>query len=160
MASLDAPKRLVVTALVAGVGSGVPSTLVAALRGDDPLAATRAAGTLVPGRRSRPGAVAGAAVHAVLTLWWTAVLSAGLRWVRGGTLLGALGGAGIAAVDLGVVARRYPAIRALPQAPQWADHVLFGLIVGCCTAKNAPKRRGGQTGRHVAVRHPPEDAVR
>ena len=119
-----------VTALVAGVVSGLPSTLVAALRGDDLLAATRAAGTLVPGRRDRPGVVAGAAVHAVLTLWWTAVLTAVLRRVRGGTLLGALGGAAVAAVDLGVVARRYPAIRALPQAPQWADHVAFGAVVG------------------------------
>ena len=35
-----------------------------------------------------------------------------------------------AALDLGVVARRYPAIRALPQGPQWADHLLFGAVVG------------------------------
>jgi hypothetical protein len=133
MARLDAPRRLVATALVAGVASGLPSTLVAALRGDDLLAATRAAGTLVPGRRERPGVVAGAAVHAVLTLWWTTVLTAGLRRARGGALLGAAGGAAIAALDLGVVGRRYPAIRALPHAPQWADHVAFGVVVGVCT---------------------------
>jgi hypothetical protein len=43
---------------------------------------------------------------------------------------GALAGAAIAALDLGVIARRYPAIHALPQAPQLADHVLFGGTVG------------------------------
>jgi hypothetical protein len=94
------------------------------------LAATRAAGTLVPGRRDRPGVVAGIAVHALLTVWWTTVLRAVLRRVGGGTVAGAVGGAAIAALDLGVLARRYPAIRSLPQAPQWADHLLFGAVVG------------------------------
>ena len=118
------------TALVAGVLSGAPSTLAALVRGDDVLGATRAAGTLVPGRRDRPGAIAGIAAHAVLTLWWTAVLGEILRRVRGGVLAGALGGAAIAALDLGVVARRYPAIRALPPLPQWGDHLAFGALVG------------------------------
>jgi hypothetical protein len=39
-------------------------------------------------------------------------------------------GAAIAALDLGLVARRFPAIRALPQAPQWADHLMFGAVLG------------------------------
>jgi hypothetical protein len=39
-------------------------------------------------------------------------------------------GLGIAALDLGVIGRRIPAIRALPQGRQWADHVAFGLTVG------------------------------
>jgi hypothetical protein len=116
--------------VVAGVVSGLPSTLVALVRGDDVLAATRAAGTLVPGRRDRPGLVAGAVVHAGLSVWWTVVLTAVLRRVRGGALLGTVGGAAIAALDLGVVARRYPAVRALPPAPQWADHLAFGAVVG------------------------------
>jgi hypothetical protein len=108
----------------------VPSTLHALVRGDDVLAATRAAGTLVPGRRDRPGVVAGIVVHAVLTVWWTTVLRAVLRRIGGGTVAGMAGGAAIAAFDLGVVARCYPAIRSLPQAPQWADHLLFGAVVG------------------------------
>jgi hypothetical protein len=126
----NAPKRLVVTAAAAGVLSGAPSTLAALLRGDDVLAATRAAGTLVPGRRHRPGVGAGVVVHAGLSLWWTVVLTSVLRRLRGGVVAGVAGGAAIAALDLGVVARHYPAIRNLPQAPQWADHLLFGAVVG------------------------------
>jgi hypothetical protein len=36
----------------------------------------------------------------------------------------------IAAVDLKIAGRRYPAIQELPQVPQWLDHVAFGAIVG------------------------------
>jgi hypothetical protein len=43
---------------------------------------------------------------------------------------GLVAGAAIAALDLGVIGRRVPAIRALPQLPQWADHLAFGLTVG------------------------------
>ena len=63
---------------------------------------------------------------------WTAVLAAVLR-PRGrlrGAVAGGSAGLGIAALDLGVVARRLPAVRALPQAPQWADHVAFGALAG------------------------------
>jgi hypothetical protein len=121
--------------VAAGVLSGAPSTLVALVRGDDVLAATRAAGTLVPGRRDRPGVVAGIAVHAGLTVWWTCVLTAVLRRVRGGAVTGAVAGAAVAALDLGIGARRYPAIRALPQLPQWADHLAFGAVVGAATRR-------------------------
>jgi hypothetical protein len=123
---MDAPKRVVLAAVV----SGAPSTVAALVRGDDVLAATRAAGTLLPGRRDRPGVVAGLAAHAVLSLWWGGVLTAVVRRVGGGAVTGALAGAAVAALDLGVVARRYPAIRALPQGPQWADHLVFGAVVG------------------------------
>jgi hypothetical protein len=47
-----------------------------------------------------------------------------------GIVGGALGGLAIAFVDMGVVGRRYPAIASLPQAPQWADHVAFGAVLG------------------------------
>jgi hypothetical protein len=36
----------------------------------------------------------------------------------------------IAAIDLGVLARRWPRIRALPVLPQIADHVAYGATVG------------------------------
>jgi hypothetical protein len=129
------PGGLLRTAVLAGFLSGAPSTLVALVRGDDALAATRAAGTLLPGRRDRPGVVAGVITHAVLTVWWTAVLTAVLRRLRGGAVAGAAGGAAIAALDLGVLARRYPAIRALPQLPQWADHLAFGAVVGAASGR-------------------------
>ena len=122
---------MVRAALVAGVLSGAPSTLHALVTGGDVLAATRAAGTLLPGRRDRPGVVAGAVAHGVVTVWWVGVLALVTRGRRLGPWRGALAGAGIAALDLGVIApRRSPAIAALPQAPQWADHLAFGALVG------------------------------
>ena len=39
-----------------------------------------------------------------------------------------------AAFDLGVVGRRYPRIRALRQAPQVADHIAYGAVVGAVLA--------------------------
>jgi hypothetical protein len=71
----------------------------------------------------------GLAVHAAISLGWTAVLAAALPR-RHGLLWGAVGGAAIAALDLGVVGRRVPAIAELPTAPQVADHVVFGAVVG------------------------------
>jgi hypothetical protein len=49
---------------------------------------------------------------------------------RHAAVWGAVAGLAIAALDLGVVGRRVPAIRELPQGPQWADHVAFGALVG------------------------------
>lgn len=118
-------------ALVAGVVSGAPSTLWALRRGDDLLASSRAAGALLIGAR-RPAAVrlaAAAPVHAALSLGWSAALARVLP-DRREPAWGALGGAAIAALDLGVIGRRVPAIAELPQVPQWADHIAFGLAVG------------------------------
>ena len=117
----------------AAVFSGAPSTAWALLHGNDPLAAARAAGTLLPGRRDRPGLVAGLVVHAAVSVIWGVVIgrTCRTRWQ------GALAGLAVAALDLGVVGRRYPAIRALPQGPQWADHVAFGVM-----ASGASARRG------------------
>jgi len=121
----------------AGLLSGVPSTAEALLRGRDPLAATRAAGTLLPGRRRRPGVVAGAAVHTGMSLLWTAVLTPVLRGRRHPVLAGAVAGVAIAALDVGLVARRwFPSVRALPPAPQWADHLAFGAVVGACARRH------------------------
>lgn len=118
--------------LAAAVISGAPSTTWAVLHGTDLLAATRAAGTLVPGRRREGGVLAGLAIHAVLSAFWTLVLAAVLprRGGAAGAAAGAAAGLGIAAVDLGWAGRRYPAIRALPAGPQWADHVAFGAVAG------------------------------
>jgi hypothetical protein len=41
-----------------------------------------------------------------------------------------LAGLGIAALDLGVIGRHLPRIRALPQPPQIADHLAYGVTVG------------------------------
>jgi hypothetical protein len=68
-------------------------------------------------------------VHLALSLGWAAVLAATLPRGREAAW-GAAGGLAIAALDLEVVGRAFPRVRALAQAPQWADHVAYGLTVG------------------------------
>jgi hypothetical protein len=122
--------RLPVVAAVASVLSGAPSTVHAVLTGRDVLAAARAAGTLVPGRRDRPSLVTGVVVHLAVSAGWAGVLAAVDRRRKLGVVGGAAAGLVIAALDLGLAARRYPAVRELPQGPQVLDHVAFGAIVG------------------------------
>jgi hypothetical protein len=123
----ESRRRVVIAGAVAAACGGVPSTLYALATGGDLLQATRAAATLVPGRR---GVVAGAAVHVVVSAGWTAALAAVDRRHRLGLLGGGVAGLLIAALDLEVVGRSYPAIDSLPRLPQWLDHVAFGAIVG------------------------------
>jgi hypothetical protein len=115
----------------AAVLSGAPSTLHALATRSSPLEATLAAGTLLLPRERRPLPLALAAVpvHVALSLGWALVLAALLprrRTVAWATLAGLA----IAALDLGVVGRRVPRIRALAQLPQWLDHVAYGATVG------------------------------
>jgi hypothetical protein len=116
-----------VATATAALLSGVPSTVHALATGADPLAATRAAGTVLPG--GRPGLVRGALSHVGISAFWGGVL-AGVLPRRRTALWGAVAGLGIAGLDLGLIGRRFPAIRALPAIPQVADHVAFGAIVG------------------------------
>jgi hypothetical protein len=113
----------------AAVLSGVPSTTWALATRSDPLAATLAAGSLLLPRETRRGRLLAAAlpVHLALSLGWAVVLDRAR--VRGAGA-GALAGLAIAALDLGLVGRRFARLRALPLAPQLADHVAFGAIVG------------------------------
>lgn len=84
---------------------------------------------LLPHETRRPRLVVAAAVaHGALSLGWALVLDAALPR-RHPLLAGTAAGVGIAALDLGVVGRRLPAIRALPLAPQVADHVAYGVAV-------------------------------
>ena len=121
--------RVLRAALTAAALSGIPSTAHALATGRNPLEATYAAGSIVLPGETRPGRLVAAAVpvHLALSLGWTGVLDrAGAR----GTLRGALAGLGIAALDLGLVGRRFARVRALPLGPQVADHVAFGAIAG------------------------------
>lgn len=97
--------------------------MITLVRGDNLLESTRAAGTLL-GRRSL---VRGGVAHVLITLFWTAVLSA-LLPRRRPVVEGLAAGAVIAALDLGVVAKRFPAIAALDQGPQVLDHLAFGVV--------------------------------
>lgn len=119
--------RVLRAALWAATLSGLPSTAHALATGRDPLAAAVAAGSvLLPRERSRAKLLAAAVpVHLAISLGWTLALDrAGLRTARGG----ALAGLAIAALDLGVVSRRFPRVRSLPLIPQLADHAAFGAI--------------------------------
>jgi hypothetical protein len=125
--------------LVAAAVSGAPSTAYSLAAGRDPLEATKAAGTLLVGERA-PGWIrvaAAAPVHLALSLGWAVVLERSLPHERR-VLWGAAGGLAIAALDLGVIGRRFPAVRALPLLPQLADHALFGAVVGALSAPGRP----------------------
>lgn len=115
---------------VAAVASGAPSTAHALLTGDNPLEASLAAGTLLLRDERRVSRLLPAAIvaHVALSLGWALVLACVLprrrtwAWAAGG-------GLAIAALDLGVVGRRFARIRALPLAPQIADHLAYALTV-------------------------------
>lgn len=116
--------------LVAAAVAGLPSTAYALATGRDPLEATKAAGAMVVGEAAPAvvQVVAAAPVHLGLSYFWARILERTLP-ERGRLAWGVAGGLAIAALDLGVVGRRVPAIRRLPLAPQLADHALFGAVV-------------------------------
>lgn len=121
--------RVIVAAAWAAALSGAPSTVHAIATGRDPLEATKAAGAiLLPAEtRTLPLVVAAVPVHLALSLGWAlAYERAGIR----GVLRGAAAGLAIAALDLGVIGRHLPRIRALPTVPQLADHLVYGAVVG------------------------------
>jgi hypothetical protein len=126
--------------LIAAAVSGAPSTAIALARGDDVLDGARAAGTLLLPRETRtlPLLAAAVPVHLAISIGWAVVLERALP-PRNEPLAGMLGGLAIAALDLGVIGRRLPRIRELPQPRQWADHAAYGLTVGIVLAR---RRRG------------------
>ena len=123
-------QEILAAGLAGATLAGLPSTAITLARGEDVLEGARAAGAFVAPRGGAAVQLAAAVpVHLALSFGWAAVLAAALPRGRE-PAAGALAGVAIAALDLGVVGRRIPAIRALPQARQWADHVAFGLAVG------------------------------
>jgi hypothetical protein len=116
--------------------SGVPSTLYTLARGEDVLDGARAAGAILLPREQRtlPLLAAAVPVHLALSVGWATAIAA---LPRRGPLPGLAAGMAIAALDLLAIGRRIPAIRALPQGRQWADHAAYGLAVGW-TLRSAP----------------------
>jgi hypothetical protein len=122
----------VIRAGLAGAAlSGVPSTVVTLLKREDMLDGARAAGKIVLPREERTAVLLAAAVpvHLALSLGWAVAIAA---LPRRNALTGLAAGLAIAAIDLELIGRRIPAIRALPQGRQWADHAAYGLTVGQC----------------------------
>ena len=118
--------------VVASLFSGAPSALISYRRhrriagvAADLLTATRAAGTLLP--PGRPGVARGAVAHLGVSVLCGELLARGLPRRRSAAW-GAGAGLAIGTVNLLLIGRRFPAIRALPLAPQLADNVAFGLL--------------------------------
>ena len=140
-----APRSVVGDALAAGAAGAVlsaaPSTVATIATGGSLLDGALAAGSILLPREQRAARLLAASVpvHLALSFGWAAVLAAALP--RRATVPAAVAGAlGIAALDLGVIARRFPRIRALPQGRQWADHVGYGLAVGVVVARRRAAR--------------------
>jgi hypothetical protein len=136
----DRPADVLLAGLAGAALSGIPSTAYTLATRGDLLEGARAAGAmLLPGEKRTAALLAAAVpVHLALSLGWAAVLAPLLP--RGAEVpAGIAGGLAIAVLDLRVIApRRFPAVRALPQARQWADHVAYGAAVGAALAR----RRG------------------
>lgn len=125
----------VAASFAAGLLSGAPSTTIAMVRRDSLVDSTRAAGTLL----GRPSLIRGVAAHIAITAGWSLILSAALPRRR--TLSAGIAAGGfIAALDLGLVGRRFPAIRALEQGPQVLDHLAFGAVAAVVIARRRRRR--------------------
>lgn len=132
----DRAADVIVAGLAGAALSGVPSTAYALVTGGDVLEGGRAAGAmLLPRERRTPVLLAAAVpVHLAISLGWAAALAPLLP--RGAEVpAGVAGALAIAVLDLRLIApRRFPAVRALPQGRQWADHVAYGAAVGAALA--------------------------
>ncbi len=125
-------------AVPAAVLSGAPSTAHALVTKSDPLEASVAAGSiLLPGESRRYRLLLAAVpVHAALSAGWAVMLAAVLP-LRNPVAEGALAGLAIAAIDLGVIGRRFPRLRALRPVPQIADHVAFGVAASLALSRQS-----------------------
>jgi hypothetical protein len=130
--------------LAGAVVSGFPSTVWTLLERGDPTEGARALGNVLLPREDRTLVllIAGAPVHLALSLGWAGVLAAVLPEADE-PQFATLAALGIAGLDLAVLGRLFPPIRALPQGRQWADHAAFGLTVGVVlrARRRAARRR-------------------
>ena len=132
MAARFRPRDVLYAYLAATLFSGIPSTLHALLTGGDPLEATRAAGAmLAPATASTTTLVLAAAlVHPAISLFWTAVFAL-LLPRRHLVACAVLGAAAVAPLDLLLIAPLFfPSVAALPFWPQFADHLMWGALLG------------------------------
>lgn len=125
-------RRVLEGSLVAAGVSGAPSTLHAVLsRGGGRgaaayvIEATRAIGTVFP--PGRPDLLRGTVLHLAISLGVGEALALTLP-ERRSWAWGAAAGFGVGVLNVGLIGRAFPAIRALPLAPQLADNALFGVV--------------------------------
>jgi hypothetical protein len=137
------PRELFWAWLIATVFSGLPSTAYALLMEADPREATWAAGGMLLPMSAPPAQlfVAAAVVHCSVSAFWTAVFGALLP--RHHVMAWALAGsAAVALLDLRLIAPLlFPSIAALAFWPQFADHLMWGVLLGA-TLQRGPARAG------------------
>lgn len=141
-------RRGIAAGLGAALPSGIPSTTHSLLTGRDVLEPALAAGSVVlPWEHDRLKLLAASVgVHLSLSVGWGVVL-ARLLPGRRPVVEGVAAGLGIAALDLGVVGRLFPRVRALPQVPQVLDHVAYGVMVSLALRRLAAAARSGTVPR-------------
>jgi hypothetical protein len=126
------PRELAWAWLMATIFSGLPSTAYALLIGADPLEATMAAGGMLLPMNARPAQLfmAAAVVHCSVSAFWIVVFGALLP--RRHVVFWALGGsAAVALLDLRLIAPLlFPSVAALAFWPQFADHLMWGALLG------------------------------
>jgi hypothetical protein len=125
---------------IAALVSGIPSTVHALLKHQDPLAATKAAGKLALPRETRTPHLLAAAIptHLAISLTWGYAIS---RIPNPSAARGAAAGLAIAALDLHLPGKRLAPVRQLQRGPQLADHVVFGATIGWLLKSNRHKHR-------------------
>jgi hypothetical protein len=124
-------QRVLEATAAASVLAGAPSLAVALSREGIVgtwrygVRATRAIGVLVP--PGRPNLIVGVLAHFGISAAAGEVFGRFLP-VRHSIAWGAAGGAVMGLVNVGLIGRRFPAIRDLPFGRQIADNVAFGVI--------------------------------
>lgn len=125
-------RRIIEATAVAAVLGGAPSS-VDAFRRNPGLRSvvtyvrdtTCAVGTLAP--PGRPGFVRGSIIHVGISAACGELLARTLPETHS-VAWGAAAGLAIGVVNVAIIGRRFPAIRALPLIPQLADNAAFGAV--------------------------------
>ena len=149
-------RRIVEGTVVAAALSGWPSTFHALRQGGVRSAAayvgdaTRAAGTLVP--PGRASVWRGASAHLAISVACGEALARTLPRRRS-VAWGAVGGLAIGAFNVGLIGRRFPAIRALPLLPQLADNVMFGIVFAAVADRGCRQPSGTRRDRLASRDH-------
>lgn len=129
--------------LMATIFSGLPSTAYALLIDTDPLEATMAAGEMLLPMNARPAQLfmAAAVVHCSVSAFWSVVFGAMLP--RRHVVFWALvGSAAVALLDLRLIAPLlFPPVAALAFWPQFADHLMWGALLGATLRWRQARRR-------------------